>query len=101
MFCSYYSLMESFVPLGGFFPTAYESKGIFSSVYPSVFRYDDCNDKCEQEVSLTLSVDGQQNANLPFWLHKANMVSLNDGSYAAKVCSLIRLFIFIHYSRKS
>ncbi|CAL9060054.1 unnamed protein product [Musa banksii] len=78
------SLMESFVPLGGFFPTAYESKGIFSSVYSSVFRYDDCNDKCEQEVSLTLSVDGQQNANLPFWLHKANMVSLNDGSYAAK-----------------
>ncbi|URE46460.1 hypothetical protein MUK42_04932 [Musa troglodytarum] len=74
------SLMESFVPLGGFFPTAHESKGIFSSVCPSVFRYDNC----EQEVSLALSVDGQQNANLPFWLHKANMVSLNDGSYAAK-----------------
>ncbi|RZS14694.1 hypothetical protein BHM03_00046415 [Ensete ventricosum] len=30
---------------------------------------------CEQEVSLALSIDGQQNANFPFSLHKANMFS--------------------------
>ncbi|THU59716.1 hypothetical protein C4D60_Mb07t05000 [Musa balbisiana] len=83
------SLMESFVPFGGFFPTTYDSKGMFSSVYPSGLHYEHCNDKYEQEVSVTLkghsdSLDDQQNASLPFWLHKPNTVSLNDGFDIAK-----------------
>ncbi|WOK96672.1 protein DWARF 53-LIKE-like [Canna indica] len=78
------SLMESFVPFGGFFPTAFESKNLLSNVYPSVLRYEQCNDKFEQEVAVTVkdhsaSVDDQQNENFPFWLRKASTVSLNDG----------------------
>lgn len=101
MSCSYDSLMESFVPFGGFFPTAYDSKGMFSSVYPSGLHYEHCNDKYEQEVSVTLkghsdSLDDQQNANLPFWLHEPNTVSLNDGFNIAKVCFLFTSLILIH-----
>ncbi|XP_064984145.1 protein DWARF 53-LIKE-like [Musa acuminata AAA Group] len=79
------SFMESFSPIGGGVPIEHESYG----VYPSVSRCEDCNDKCEQEVSIVLkgksaSVDDQQNASLPFWLQKGSKVSLNDGFDAAK-----------------
>ncbi|WOL04363.1 hypothetical protein Cni_G13084 [Canna indica] len=81
------SLMKSFVPLGGFFPTAYESKDPLLSVHPSS-RCQHCDEKYEEEVSIILkgrsaSVD-QRDARLPFWLHQSNKVDLNDGSNAAK-----------------
>ncbi|KAG6501415.1 hypothetical protein ZIOFF_041295 [Zingiber officinale] len=84
-----HSLMESFVPFGGFFPTACESKSLFSSVYQSMFCYENCNDKYKQEAAVNIkdhsaSFGGQENANMPFWLRKANMVSLQDEHDGAK-----------------
>lgn len=85
--------MDSFVPFGRFFPTAFESKDLGSCVYPSASRSKHYNDKCEEEVSIICkgqlaSID-QQNGNLPFWLRKANTDSLTDGFDAAKVWFLL------------
>ncbi|GFP97649.1 hypothetical protein PHJA_001909000 [Phtheirospermum japonicum] len=53
-----YSLMESFVPLGGFFSMPSETKGSMSSASCQyVARCHLCNEKCNQEVS-ALSNDG-------------------------------------------
>lgn len=93
--------MESFVPLGGVSPTTYESKGLFSSVYPSMFHYEPCYDygKYEHEsVNINnhpASVDDKEYGNMPFWLRKASKVNLNDEEDATKVSLLIIPFIFL------
>ncbi|PSS14201.1 Protein SMAX1-LIKE like [Actinidia chinensis var. chinensis] len=67
------SLMGSFVPLGGFFPTPSEFKNLLSSTNQST-RCDLCNEKYEQEVSTVLkggsntSVADQYSKSLPSWL---------------------------------
>ncbi|KAG6522594.1 hypothetical protein ZIOFF_019735 [Zingiber officinale] len=82
--------LESFVPLGGVSPTTYESKGLFSSVYPSMFHYEPCYDygKYEHEsVNINnhpASVDDKEYGNMPFWLRKASKVNLNDEEDATK-----------------
>lgn len=90
--------MDSFVPFGGFFPTIYESKGLPSCHYPSGLRCQHCNDKCEQEVSAILkghssSAEDQHSVDVPSWMQRANVFSMNDGLDASKVCLLLKFFM--------
>ncbi|KAG1338003.1 protein DWARF 53-LIKE [Cocos nucifera] len=83
------SLMDSFVPFGGFFPTIYESKGLPSCHYPSVRRCQHCNDKCEQEVAAILKghsslAEDQHPMDVPSWMQRANVFSMNDGLDASE-----------------
>ncbi|XP_057442263.1 protein SMAX1-LIKE 6-like [Lotus japonicus] len=68
------SLMGSFVPFGGFFPTPSEIKSHVSSTNASFARCDECNGKYELEVANTLNVNpaaltSSYSTSLP-WLHK-------------------------------
>nr|DAD26224.1 TPA_asm: hypothetical protein HUJ06_027692 [Nelumbo nucifera] len=69
-----HSLMESFVPFGGFFPSSSDLKGPLSSTSESMSCCHLCNVKYEQEVSSllkggnTISVADQYQSNLPSWL---------------------------------
>ncbi|KAK3019272.1 hypothetical protein RJ639_004221 [Escallonia herrerae] len=75
------SLMGSFVPFGGFFPTTSEFGNMLSSTNQSSTRCDLCNKRYEQEVSAirkggsTKSVADQHSAGLPSWLQMAECVS--------------------------
>ncbi|WCJ19887.1 Double Clp-N motif-containing P-loop nucleoside triphosphate hydrolases superfamily protein [Euphorbia peplus] len=77
------SLMESFVPFGGFFSTLSE----LNSSYQSISRCHQCNEKCEQEIvavskdGLVSSVADQYQSNLPSWLQMTE-VGTNKGSDA-------------------
>ncbi|OVA10320.1 ATPase [Macleaya cordata] len=85
-----HSLMESFVPLGGFFSTPSDLKGPLSSKNQSISRCNLCNEKYEQEVSsilqggCTLSVADQYKASLPSWLQTTEL-SQNKGFDVSKV----------------
>lgn len=84
--------MDSFVPFGGFFPSTCESKGLPRTQHSSVLRCQKCHDCYEQEVTAILkeyssAFEDQDQPTLPSWLHKPNMVNINDGSDVAKVCS--------------
>lgn len=67
------SLTESFVPLGGFFPTP---EGVSTNC---VSRCHLCNEKCEQEVTAlsdggyTASVAYQFPSSLPSWLERPEL----------------------------
>ncbi|XP_009798203.1 protein SMAX1-LIKE 6 [Nicotiana tabacum] len=70
------SLMRSFVPLGGFFPTASEFENSCRNKNESTARCNLCNEKYEQEVSTTLrgttgSVADEHATHLSSWLQKA------------------------------
>ncbi|CAK9164991.1 unnamed protein product [Ilex paraguariensis] len=68
------SLMGSFVPFGGFFPTPSEFKNLLNSTNQSATRCDLCNKHCEEEVSALLnggscgSVADQHSKSLSSWL---------------------------------
>lgn len=70
------SLMESFVPFGGFFSTPSELKSSLSSCssYPCISRCHICNERCEQEIlavskgGFVASVADQYQSNLSPWL---------------------------------
>lgn len=74
--------MESFVPFGGFFSTSSDLKN--PSLYQSVSRCQQCNDKCEQEIiastkgGFTASIADQCQSVLPSWLQMAEP-DLNKG----------------------
>ncbi|KAJ0983907.1 hypothetical protein J5N97_002263 [Dioscorea zingiberensis] len=83
------SLMESFVPFGGFFPLSYESKSSLSSQYQSITRCQLCNEMYEQEVAAlmkTCSAQGeeQDKTNLPSWLQSAEPGTIEKGSSGAE-----------------
>ncbi|KAG8380815.1 hypothetical protein BUALT_Bualt06G0055700 [Buddleja alternifolia] len=71
------SLMDSFVPLGGFFSMPPETKSPLSNTSQYVVRCHLCNEKYEQEVvalskgGLSASVVQQYHASLPSWLQIA------------------------------
>ncbi|XP_065870649.1 protein SMAX1-LIKE 6-like [Euphorbia lathyris] len=75
------SLMESFVPFGGFFSTISE----LNSSCPSISRCYQCNEKCEQEAvavskgGFVSSVADQYQSNLPSWLQMTE-IGTNKGS---------------------
>lgn len=81
--------MGSFVPLGGFFSTPSEfKKGTDQST-----RCDLCNEKYEQEVSITLkggsntSVSDQYSESVSSWLQKAEY-DTSKGLDMVKVCTM-------------
>ncbi|PIA59432.1 hypothetical protein AQUCO_00400367v1 [Aquilegia coerulea] len=82
------SLMESFVPFGGFF-SASDLKAPLISSYQPISRCHLCNEKYEQEVSAFLnggctpSVADQYHASLPSWLQKGDL-HVNKGLDVAK-----------------
>ncbi|KAI3853261.1 hypothetical protein MKW92_038353 [Papaver armeniacum] len=84
-----HSLMESFVPLGGFFSTPPNLAAPLGSTYRPFSRCKLCSDKCEQEVSAVLTVgrtnsqSDQHQASLPAWLQSAE-VDTNNGLDLAK-----------------
>lgn len=73
------SLTESFVPLGGFFPTPSDVKFPLSGSTNRVSRCHLCNEKCEQEVAVlsdgryTASVAYQFPSSLPSWLERPEL----------------------------
>ncbi|XP_050209823.1 protein SMAX1-LIKE 8 [Mercurialis annua] len=75
------SLMESFVPFGGFFSTSTESNSSLSQCIP---RCHLCNEKCEQEVvavangGFVASVADHYQSNLPSWLQMTE-IGTNKG----------------------
>ncbi|KAL1804972.1 hypothetical protein ACET3Z_028040 [Daucus carota] len=75
------SLTESFVPLGGFFPTPPDVKFPLSGSANCVSRCHLCNEKCEQEVTAlsdggyTASVAYQFPSSLPSWLERPELNS--------------------------
>ncbi|EEF28998.1 protein SMAX1-LIKE 7 isoform X2 [Ricinus communis] len=77
--CPRSSLMESFIPFGGFFSTPSELNGSLSSSYQCISRCHLCNEKCEQEVlavskgGCVASVADQYQSNLPSWLQMAEL----------------------------
>ncbi|XP_077214382.1 protein SMAX1-LIKE 7-like [Tasmannia lanceolata] len=78
------SLMESFVPFGGFFSTASDLRSPLSNTYQSMVRCHLCNEKYEQEVSAmlkgsTVSASDQRKESLPSWLQRAEIFSVNKG----------------------
>ncbi|MFQ6668999.1 hypothetical protein Gotur_034426 [Gossypium turneri] len=88
------SLMESFVPFGGFFATPSESKGSLSSSYQHLPRCHLCNEKCEQEViaiskgGFNVSVADQCQSTLPTWLQMTELgankgldLKIKDGQF--------------------
>ncbi|KAK8513298.1 hypothetical protein V6N12_052495 [Hibiscus sabdariffa] len=83
------SLMRSFVPFGGLFPTPSDLKGPLSGRNQSIPRCNLCNEKYEQEVDAimktgsTVSVADQYSENLPSWLHMA-AVDTSKGEDVAK-----------------
>ncbi|XP_077217657.1 protein SMAX1-LIKE 6-like [Tasmannia lanceolata] len=83
------SLMESFVPFGGFFSTVSDLKIPVNSVHQSVFRCHLCNEKYEEELSTilkgpTVAASDLRKASLPSWLQSAGMISMNTGLDVAK-----------------
>ncbi|CAA2970789.1 SMAX1-LIKE 7, partial [Olea europaea subsp. europaea] len=78
-----FSLMESFVPLGGFFSTPPDMKSPLGSSYLNVIRCHLCNEKCEQEVT-ALSNGGftdlsaeKNHSSLPSWMQMTEHGALN------------------------
>ncbi|KAK7321353.1 hypothetical protein VNO77_31917 [Canavalia gladiata] len=82
------SLMGSFVPFGGFFPTPSEIKNPVSCTNASLTRCDKCNEKYEQEVADILKV-GPATLASSFstsspWLQKVVNVDTHRGLDVAK-----------------
>ncbi|XP_022752644.1 protein SMAX1-LIKE 6-like isoform X2 [Durio zibethinus] len=83
------SLMKSFVPFGGFFPTPSDFRSPLSGRNQSITRCNLCNEKYEQEVAAilkvgsTVSVADQHSENLPSWLRMA-AVDTSKGEDVAK-----------------
>jgi hypothetical protein len=77
------SLMGSFVPFGGFFPTPSELQNPVSGTSKSVdTRCEQCDAKYNQEASLLISgkpsvsvTDSNRSTNLPFWLQKEDSLT--------------------------
>ncbi|XP_057488842.1 protein SMAX1-LIKE 6-like [Actinidia eriantha] len=73
------SLMESFVPFGGFFSTSSDLKSPLGVSNQCLSRCHLCNDKCEQEISsiakgeVTTSVAEQYRSSLPSWLQMTEL----------------------------
>ncbi|XP_026417477.1 protein DWARF 53-LIKE-like [Papaver somniferum] len=83
------SLMESFVPLGGYFSTPPNLAAPLGSTYGPFSRCKLCSDKCEQEVAAVLTVgransqSDQHQASLPAWLQSTEG-DTNNGLDLAK-----------------
>ena len=93
--CCNCSLMESFVPFGGFFSTPSDLNGPLNTPYQCMALCHLCNEKCKQEIlsvskgGFVGSVADHYQSSLPSWLQMAE-IGTNKG-LDAKVCIV---FIF-------
>ncbi|KAL3523984.1 hypothetical protein ACH5RR_016818 [Cinchona calisaya] len=82
--CPRSSLMESFVPFGGFFSSPSEMKSSLSSLDQSISRCQLCNEKCNEEVSvlssggLITSAANLHPSSLPSWLQMTDFTTHSD-----------------------
>ncbi|XP_068636653.1 protein SMAX1-LIKE 7-like [Aristolochia californica] len=85
-----HSLMESFVPFGGFFSTISDLRSPVSSTYQTLsIRCGICDEKYQQELAEimkgpTLPGGDQPHASLPTWLQRADLVRGKSGCDPAK-----------------
>lgn len=85
------SLMGSFVPFGGFFPTAYESNIPVMKPHSPNPRCQHCTDMYEQELAAILkgcetsSSEDHSHSKLPSWMQNADMTRVNNTSESTKV----------------
>ncbi|XVF84033.1 hypothetical protein PTKIN_Ptkin16aG0542200 [Pterospermum kingtungense] len=84
------SLMESFVPFGGFFSTPSELKGSLTGSCQQAPRCHLCNERCEQEIiaiskgGFNVSVADQCKSTLPSWLQMTELGANNGLDMKAK-----------------
>lgn len=88
---SLYSLMQSFVPFGGFFSSISDFKGPLSGVYPSRLRCNQCDKNYEDELSSILKrpkPSSPQQPGLPSWLQREDISKspINE----TKVCGFVK-----------
>ncbi|KAK3118185.1 hypothetical protein QOZ80_9BG0695450 [Eleusine coracana subsp. coracana] len=84
------SLMEPFVPFGGFLGDLYEANNFAANSCPQALRCQQCNDRYEQEVTTIikgsgLRVEDNQQGGLPLLLQNGSMLGPNSGFDAVKV----------------
>ncbi|VAI30530.1 unnamed protein product [Triticum turgidum subsp. durum] len=84
------SLVESFVPFGGLVNGSYESNSLAAHPCPQTLRCQQCNDRCEQEVTTIvkgsgITAEGYHHGGLPSLLQNGSMMGLNSGLDAIKV----------------
>ncbi|XP_052135425.1 protein DWARF 53 [Oryza glaberrima] len=78
------SLMDSFVPFGGFLCDNYEENSLTANSCPQALRCQQCNDKYEQEVATIISAGGitaedHHQGGLPSLLQNGSMMGPNNG----------------------
>ncbi|GJN28520.1 hypothetical protein PR202_gb16658 [Eleusine coracana subsp. coracana] len=83
------SLMEPFVPFGGFLGDLYEANNFAANSCPQALRCQQCNDRYEQEVTTIikgsgLRVEDNQQGGLPLLLQNGSMLGPNSGFDAVK-----------------
>ncbi|RLM58386.1 uncharacterized protein C2845_PM18G13450 [Panicum miliaceum] len=83
------SMMESFVPFGGFMCDTYEANSLAANSCPQALRCQQCNDRYEQEVATIIRGSGitaeAHQEDLPSLLQNGSMMSPNSGFDAVKV----------------
>ncbi|KAG8050869.1 hypothetical protein GUJ93_ZPchr0009g468 [Zizania palustris] len=84
------SLMDSFIPFGGFPCDNYEPNSLTANPCPQTLRCQQCNDKYEQEVATIIRGSGitaedHHQAGLPSLLQNGSMMGPNNGLDAVKV----------------
>uniref|UniRef100_A0ACD5XY76 Uncharacterized protein n=1 Tax=Avena sativa TaxID=4498 RepID=A0ACD5XY76_AVESA len=84
------SLVESFVPFGGLVNHTYESNSLAAHPCPQIPRCQQCNDRCEQEVTTIVKGSGitpedHHQGGLPSLLQNGSMMGLNNGLDAIKI----------------
>ncbi|CAN6335324.1 unnamed protein product [Urochloa humidicola] len=83
------SMVESFVPFGGFMCDTYEANSLTANSCPQVLRCQQCNDRYEQEVATIIRGSGitaeAYQEGLPSMLQNGSMTGPNSGFDAVKV----------------
>ncbi|KAM0920408.1 hypothetical protein ACQ4PT_007511 [Festuca glaucescens] len=84
------SLVEPFVPFRGIVNDTYQSNSLAGHPCPQILRCQECNDRCEQEVTTIVKGSGitaedHHQGGLPSPLQNGSMMGLNNGLDAIKV----------------
>ncbi|KAM0920406.1 hypothetical protein ACQ4PT_007511 [Festuca glaucescens] len=83
------SLVEPFVPFRGIVNDTYQSNSLAGHPCPQILRCQECNDRCEQEVTTIVKGSGitaedHHQGGLPSPLQNGSMMGLNNGLDAIK-----------------
>jgi hypothetical protein len=82
--------VEPLVPFGGFVNDTYESNSLAAHPCPQILRCQQCNDRCEQEVTTivkgsAITAQDHHQGSVPSLLQNGSMMGLNNGLDAIKV----------------